>query len=515
MGLVLLASCANVANLLLARMTIRTREVVTRAALGADRSRLIRQFIAESLVLSLCGGLLGGFIARWSTSAVVALGAGRIPRIHEVALDWRAFAFLLLACTAAAILFGLAPAVGATRLDVQAGLREAGAGITMGTRRRALRDALVIGEVAVAFVLATSAAVLMREVVRLLDVDTGMAIRNVATLHVSRPSSAATLYAIEDRVRDVPGVDAAGFTQLLPLQNWGWVGSIEVPGEPAVRRMSVELRYVTPGYFDALGIPVLDGRTFTARDTAGARPVIVVNEALARAYFPDRDVIGLALDRGTIIGVIGDVTTSGLDRPAVPEVYYPAAQNVASVSDIGFTLVARTRARPESLLDRIRSAVLSIDPGLAVFNARSMEQVRTDSMRELHLYRTIVTAFAALALGLAALGLYAVIAFTVTGRTREFAVRLALGSERRRLANLVLASALRLCGAGIAIGALVELAAGALLARAVPAASAAGHGNVAIYAGVAGVLLVLALMASVRPVLRAARIDPAASLRQD
>ena len=352
-GLVLAAACANVANLLLARMTVRTREVVTRAALGASRTRLVRQFLAESLLLSVAGGLVGLAIARWGTTVLLSTGAARIPRTQEIALDWQAFAFLAMTCLATAVFFGLAPALSAARVDAISAVNES----VRQTPHRMygrIRDGLVVVEVALAFVLAVGAAVVMREIVRLQQVDDGMITENVLTLHVTPRTEAQDYYAIERRVAQLPGVRDVGLTQLVPLQNWGWTADFSVEGRaPDPQRRSIAgLRYVTPGYFRALGIPIVRGRGFVEGDTADAPRVILVNEALARQYFPGEDPVGRNLDRGAIVGVVGDVRQVHLDRPAEPEIIYPAAQNVAVASDLGMSLIVRTAMPPESLHGR-------------------------------------------------------------------------------------------------------------------------------------------------------------------
>jgi putative ABC transport system permease protein len=510
-GLVLAAACANVANLLLARMTVRTREVVTRAALGAGRLRLVRQFLAESLLLSLAGGLLGLVVARWGTDLLVALGSATIPRVHEIALDWRAFSFLLLACLATAVLFGLAPALTAARVDVHAVTKESGGHATMGRRYGRVRDGLVVVEVALAFVLALGAALVMREILRLRNVDTGMVTQNVLALHLTPSAPASDYYAIERRVAQLPGVDAAGFIQLVPLQNWGWEAAFSIRGRPSVGRLTTGLRYVTPGYFRALGIPVLRGRAFTEADRADAPRVILVNDALARRYFPGEDPVGRELDRGTIVGVVGDVRQAGLDRAAEPELFYPAAQNVTMTSDLGMSLLVRTSVAPERVIETVRAAVRDVNPNLAIFNVKTMEQVLADSLWELNLYRWLIGLFAALAIVLAAIGLYGVISYNVTSRMREFAVRLALGSDPMRLARLVLARGAWLTGAGLAAGILVAFAVTPSLRN----LSANLGGDPLMYAAIAALLLVLALAACVVPAIRVARVNPASALRHD
>ena len=318
-ALVLAAACANVANLLLARTTARAQEIVTRGALGAGPLRLVRQFLAESLLLSLAGGAAGVALAFWGVDLLIRVGSAKIPRAHEVALDWQAFLFLLLVCVVTAVLFGLAPALAASQADVQSIARESGGRTTVSRRYVALRDALVVAEVALAFVLALGAAGVMRELRALERTNSGMITRNVITLHMTPRVPDHDYYAIEERVAALPGVRAAGLIQMLPLQNWGWTGDFHVGGRPANERPPTELRTVTPGYFKALGIPVR-GRPVAEADALGSARAVMINEALARAHFRNEDPIGRELDRGLIVGIAGDVRQARLDRPAVPEI---------------------------------------------------------------------------------------------------------------------------------------------------------------------------------------------------
>ena len=510
-GLVLAAACANMANLLLARLGVRAREVETRTAIGAGPGRLARQFLAESLLLSLAGGAAGAWIAWWGTSVLMRVAATRIPRAHEVSLDWQAFAFLLAACVGAAVIFGAAPAVTASRTRVDGLARESGRS-TRGKAHRAVRDALVVIEVALAFLLAVGAGVIVRELSDLQRADNGMQTENVLTLHVTPRTAAADYYAIEERTSSLLGVRAAGFTQLVPLQNWGWEARFTVRGRPSDEGAGqAGLRYVTPGYFPALGIPLTRGRSFTAADTADAPRVILVNEALARQYFPDGNAVGRELDRGTIIGVVGDVRQAGLDRSPAPEIYYPAAQNVTMASDLGMSLIVRTDGAAESHSGAVRAAVRSVNPGLTVFNVKTMREVIADSLWQLYLYRWLIGLFAALTLVIAVIGLYGVISYTASARTQEFAIRLALGSGHRALAGLVFKRGLWLTAAGLAAGGLLLVPVESSLAS-LPV----GRGPDAATLSLAGlVVVVVALLACAIPAVRAASVDPAFALRHD
>jgi putative ABC transport system permease protein len=510
-GLVLAATCANVANLLLSRMTSRIREVVTRAALGASRQRLARQLLTESLLLSLLGGIAGVLVARWSTKLLTDIAAARIPRAHEVALDWQAFTFLLLICIGTAVVFGLVPAFAATRIDVHSIAREAAGHATVGRRYGRLRDVLVVVEVTLAFVLAVGAATVFRELIRLQRVDNGMTVENVLTLHMTPRASAQDYGAIEQRVAALPGVVSAGLTQFVPLQNWGWSAGFEIKGRTSQTRLTASLRYVTPGYFRTLGIRMLKGRGFTERDDAKAPMVVVINEALAKRYMPGQDPIDVVLDRGVIVGVIADVLQVGLDQPSEPEIYYAAAQNVTMSPDIGMSLAVRTAIPPERAAESIRAAIREINPNLAVFNVRTMTQVVSDSLWELRLYRWLIGIFAALTLLLAAIGLHGVMAYNVTSRMREFAVRLALGSDPGDLTRLVVGRALLLVGAGVVAGVVTAMVITPMV-RALPIGSLTGPTT---YAVVGAVLITIALLACLVPALRVARVDPASALRHE
>jgi putative ABC transport system permease protein len=508
-GLVLAAACANVVNLVLARMTVRVGEVVTRTALGAGTFRLVRQFLAEGLILSLSGGLGGAVLAVWGTNLLLALGAAKIPRAHEVTLDWQAFALLLGACFAMATLFGFVAAYAASRADGQLA-KEAGHA-TMGRTYGRIRDALVVAEVSLAFILAIGAALMVREAIRLRSVPSGVVTDNVLTLHLTPRAEAQDYYAIEQRVAALPRVRGAGLTQLVPLQNWGWEADFRVRGRDLSERPMAGLRYVTPGYFRALGIRMLRGRDFTEHDDPTGPRVIVVNDALARRYLPNEDPIGVALDRGTIVGVIADVRQAGLNRPAPPEIFYPQAQNVTMASDIGMSLLVRTDGPPEALVGLIRAAVREVNPRLAIFNIKTMDDVVADSLWEVRLYTWLITLFAVLGLVLAAIGLFGVMSYTVTSRIREFAVRLALGSDPARLGRLVLRRGAWLAAIGLIVGAFaIEQ-----LLMLIGSLPIGGRPDTLIYLSVAALLLILALVACLVPALRVASVNPVIALRQE
>jgi len=519
--IVLALASANVANLSLARMMARQREVAVRAALGASVSRLARQFLAESLFIAFAGGTAGLLVAWWTVRRGVASIAAYLPRAHEIGFDWSVFLFALAVCTTVGGVVGLVPALIAARRDPRATLNETSGQSTMSARQRRVRDALVVAEVALAFLLGIASAAVFRELGRLQRIDPGLSPRHVLTFHLGQrrgavPQDGLRFYEIADRVAQLPGVAAAGFVQMLPLQSWGWSANnvdFVVRGRPRrTDEFTMELRFVTPGYFDAIGIPIRRGRGFTAADTPANPQVIVINDALARRAFPGEDPIGLVTTRGTIIGTIGDVRQSGLDRDPSPELYTPIAQNWSQISDLGMTLVARTADRPEPMIDAIRSTIHEVDPGQAIFGIKTMDAVIADSLTGFTLSLSILSAFAALAIAMALTGTYGVISYLASSRMREFAIRVALGSGSGRVSRFVLGRALVLTMLGLGAGLAAALMSMPLLDAAPVTISRPGIPTVVV---VAAMIVGVALLAALLPARRAARVDPVAILRAD
>lgn len=519
-AVVLALAAANVANLSLARMALRQREVSVRAALGASPSRLGRQFLTESLLIALSGGLVGLLLAWWGVKSLLIGASPYLPRAHEVGFDWRVFVFMLVLCVVVGAALAAAPAMLAARRDPRATLQQGGGPSTMTPTQRRLRNGLVVVEVALAFVLAVGAAVLLRELIRLRATNPGLRPQNVVTMHVGQrrdaPGEAMRFYEIADRVASLPGVRAAGFAQMLPLQSWGWTSNsidFRVRGRAArPAEFSIELRYVTPGYFEALGIPIRRGRAFTNADTPGAPGVIIINDALARRAFPGEDPVGLVTTRGIIVGTIADVRQAHLDRPAAPEVYTPIAQNWSALSELGMTLVVGTHDRPEPLVDGIRAAVRAVVPDRAIFGVKTMDRVVADSLAGFRLALSILSAFAVLGIALALSGTYGVISYLASSRMREFAIRVALGAGRTGIVRLVLGQGLLLTALGLAIG-----VSGALLAAPLISAESitVRPPDAVTLVPVAAMMLIVAAAAALIPAHRASRADPIAALRAD
>jgi len=519
----LLIACANVANLLLARAARRTREMAVRAALGATRGRLLRQLLTESVLLSLVGGLGGLVVAAASLRLILRLAAATIPRAQEIGLDWRVFLFLFASSAGAGILFGLLPALVAARVDVQSALKQAEGGRSVGTSQdgRWLRDGLVVAEIGLSFVLLVSAGLVLRTFLRLESTPAGFVPENVLTMHLSITLSDYSVrgvygrYAqeLEDRIRRIPGVRAAGLISYLPLQNWGWNATFNIKGEaPQANPPQTELRYVSPGYFEAMHIPLRRGRLFTDHDTPATPTVIVVNEALARRYFPNQDAVGRETDRGIIAGIIGDVRTSRLDLPATPEIYYCFAQNTAATTDAGVSVVVSTQSRPELMANAVRDAIHQVNPRQAIFRVRTMEQVMAESLADMNLYLWLIGIFAMLAVVLATSGVYGVISYVVAVRTQEFGVRLALGAGSAQILRLVLGHGAGLVACGVIAGAAGTLGAVRLLASLL-------HGAATLdpltLSAVAVLLASVGLAACMAPARRAMRVDPVIALKYE
>ena len=523
-GFVLLIACANVANLLLARAASRKKEVAVRAALGASRTRLIRQFLTESILLALAGGVLGAFLGDEGVQALVYLASRQIPRATEVHLDGTVFLFLLGVCLFAGIIFGLVPAFQSARDDLQEGLREGGRSGGVGGRGERFRNALVVAEFALALVLLISAGLMLRTFLALNATESGMATRGVLVMSVSVPDGKYPNNSMWQRfyepalnqIRALPGVRAAGIISLLPLQSWGTNGNFGIDnrpqGEPGHQPFA-EYRSVSPGYFQALGIPILKGRDITSQDSANAPPTIIINDALARRYFPGEDPIGHKIvwnNACTIVGVAGNTHQAGLSADPLPEIYLPAAQRGNGIS--GMTLVISTSVDPSSMTHAIESAIRTVDPAQPVFGVKTMERVVTDSLSNQRLYAWLLGVFAGLALILASAGIYGVMSYLVTQRTQEFGVRMALGASTGDVLRMVLRQALVLIALGVAMGLGGAFAATRVLANFLFGVKPI---DLATFAAVSAILIVVALVATYLPALRATKVDPMVALRYE
>jgi putative ABC transport system permease protein len=522
--LLLVIACVNVANLLLARGVQRRGELTLRLALGADSKRLVLQLLTESVVLAVIGGVLGIGVAVVGVRALVALSPAGLPRLSAVGVNGAAFAFALLVSAVAGIAVGLAPALHASREDVRSGLQH-------GTRRNTaghtiVRRSLVVIEVALALVLLVSAGLLFRSLRRLFTIDPGFAPSGLLTMRVQvaghRFDDDTVTFRFFaqalDAVRRVPGVSAAAFTSQLPLSGDGETYGAHFESSPTGRNEGNVFRYaVSPGYFQAIGIPLLRGRLLDSTDRRDAPLALVINESFARRKFPRQDPIGQRLhvgpDRGqwfTIVGVVGDVKQMSLAAGDADAVYITPSQSW--FADTEMSLVVRTRGEPIVLAPAVESAVWSVDGNQPIVRVSTMDAIVAASEAQRRFALMVFETFALAALVLAAIGLYGVLSGSVTERLRELGVRAALGASPRDIVRLVVGQGMALTVAGIAIGTVgAVMASGALMTL----LFGISRVDVVTYASVVALLGGVSAVASVLPAIRAARVDPASTLRAE
>ena len=519
---VLLIVCTNVASLQLARGSARVREMAVRKALGASRVRLVRQLLVESLALSLVGGALGLLLALAAVPLAQQITAGTLPRLEETRVDGTVLLFSLALCGLTAVAFGVVPALHASRGDLQTGLRQGGRGSSDGAARSRLR-VLFVGEVAVALVLLTGAGLLVRSLAGLVSVDPGFKPQGVTAIPItlpvarySQPARQADLFRqLLERAAALPGVKAAAATSYVPLSGaFRFVffcpeGRVcEGIGKDPV----IAQRQITPDYFEATRTPLRRGRAFTAADTAQSLPVVIVNETTARRYWPGADPIGkhLANSRDKVqrevVGVAADVKFRSLDAPNIEEMYLPLAQSPWP----SMTVLVRSDADPRPLVAAVRQELARLDPDIAVSGVQSLDEIVSGSVAQPQLVERVVAVFAALALVLASIGIYGVMSYSVAERTRELAVRMALGAGPREILRLVLGEGLGLTAAGLVLGLAVSLAATRLMSSLLFGVSAT---DPVTFGGAVAVLAATALLASFLPARRGMRLSPVRALR--
>ena len=527
-ALVLLIACANIANLLLARATSRQKEIAIRAALGAGRIRLIRQLLTESLLLSLAGGAFGFLLAVWGSSLLVSLIPEDVPRIHEVSVDGRILAFTLLVSCVTGVVFGLVPALQASKLDLNESLKEGLRGTTAGLRQNRLRSLLVVSEVAMALVLLISAALLIKSFVRLLEVKPGFNPANVLTMDIQLPGLPPSRYAkdeeqtaffqgLMDRIKALPGVDNAGAVVTLPLTGAFESTDVILPGQEAlsgVQRPEADYTTVTPDFFSTMQIPLLQGRQFTTQDRHGAPGVIIINDILARICWPNENpigkhfIVGFEKDPREIVGVVGSIKQTTLDAAARPAMYLPNLQS----PNPGMTVLVRTSGAPLAMAAAVRDQVWAIDKNVPVTQIQTMEQVFGTSVAQPRFSMLVVGLFAALALVLASVGIYGVMAYSVSRRVHEIGVRMALGARTGQVLQLVLKEGLTLTLLGIAIGLVGAFGLTRVMATLLFGVSAKDPFT---FAGVSILLAAVALLACYVPARRATKVDPLVALRYE
>ncbi|MET0649708.1 MAG: ABC transporter permease [Pyrinomonadaceae bacterium] len=527
-GLLLLIACANVANLLLARAAARRLEIAVRSARGAGRGRLVRQRRTESVLLGLAGGGLGLILAAWGVELLVAMSPGNIPRLEEAGLDARVLAFTFGVSVLTGIVFGLLPALSASKTDLAESLKEGGSrGSTAGQSARRLRSTLVVAEIAITAVLLASAGLMIRSFRAIQSVDPGFSPERVMTFDFALPAArykeepqiANFAEQLMTRASAIPGVERAALVDALPLSGGGSVLSFVIEGRPALppeKVQDAEVFVVTPEYFDVLGIGHVRGERLGEQHRAGTPDAIVVNETMARRYWPDEDPVGKRVNLGnpatnpwmTVVGVVRDTRHGGLDKEPYPQMYGPAAQFPRRA----MTFVARTSADPATLVPALRRELAAVDKDLPLYNVRTMEQVLADSVSRRRFQMILVAAFAGVGLLLAAVGIYGVISYTVTQRSHEIGVRMALGARASDILKLVVGQGLGLTLAGVGLGLVASFALTRVLASLLYGVTAT---DPLTFACVSLAMLAVALLACVVPARRATKVDPMVALRYE
>jgi putative ABC transport system permease protein len=524
--LVLLVACANVANMLLARSVSRQREFAIRLAIGAAPGRLLRQLLTESVMLASIGGVLGVLLGGWLVRLFLALAPVGFAGVQSIAIDRHVLVFTACVAMVTGIVFGIAPARRGFRVDANDGLRDAG-GRAASAGARGTSRLLVVAEVGLAMVLVVGAGLLVKSLLRLESQDAGFRADGLMTLQINLPpgryDTDRTRRTIADMMRDmraIPGVTAAGAINWLPLQSFGFNGPFSIDGRPplgtADRPPVVEFRVVTPGYFQAMQIPIRRGADFSDRENERDRPVVIVNETMAKQFWPNADPIGarvrLGLDSNTVvrevIGVVGDVRSATLNQRPVPETFVPVAQ----VPVTQFTIALRTGGDPAALLPTVRQRIAGIDAALPIVRAQTMVNVVDVSAGSMRLSSTLTSVFALLAALLASVGIYSLVSYSVASRTREIGIRVALGAKPASVLRMIVGEGMRLAAAGLAIGVIGTFAlAGTLKSMLFEVNPVDPLVLVATAAAVLGVTG----LASFVPAWRVMRVDPTVALRTE
>ncbi len=519
-GLIFLIICVNLSNLMLARTAARSKEFALRSALGATRGRLIRQLLTESLLLSLAGGVFGLMLGFALTFYISHQGSIALPLLSSVGVDRSALMWAGVITISAGILFGLAPGLRISSGNLQESLKDSGPGLSEGRKRSRLRSVLVVSEMALACVLLVGAGLMLRSFLRVLDVDLGFNPSHAAAIKIDYDDGgnlerrSAILQDMLEQVRALPGVEAAGITDMLPLdrnRSWSMVAKGRV--YPKGEDLSVFIRMVTPGYIKAMGMKLLEGRDFTWEDNANSQSVIIINEAAARRHWPGENPIGRmvnGISRGEsrVIGVIANVRQNSLEEGVGPEVFTPMIQSDPE----GAELVVRSSLPPEAIAPSVIGSLRARNSNQLAAEFRPVQRLVDHAVSPRRFFAMLVSAFAALGLILAALGIYGVISYSVTRQTQEIGIRMALGATSRRVQLSVIAKTLRLALVGVWIGTLLSMAVakliGSLLFETVPT-------DLATFAGTIFLLSCVAFVAGYIPARRASRIDPMIALRSN
>jgi putative ABC transport system permease protein len=526
-GCVLLIACANVANLMLARGANRQKEIALRIALGATRGRVVRQLLTESILLAFVGGVLGLLLAGWGGEVLVRLSADSLPNPGDLGADVWVLGFTMLISLAAGVVAGIAPAMQFTKTEMSETLKQGTGRSGGGSVKQRTRKALVVFEVAVSLILLVVAGLMLRSFWKLQHVDLGFDTSNTLTMTVHLPPARyaephqqlAFLDRVLEQIGSQPGVVSAGATTTVPLAGSGSKQPLTVEGQPAVavaEQPLAQTRYVTTDYFRAMGIPLRQGRFFGEQDRENGAQVVIISEAMARQFWPGQDPIGkrltpsFHLQQGPreVVGVVGDVKSSVLDSAAAATMYLPYRQAPRPY----MVFVARTASDPQNFIQPITKAVYAVDREQALTNVRTMEQVMTESLSGRRFNMTLLMAFAALALVLAAVGVYGVMNYSVALRKRELGIRMALGAKTVDVLRLILGQGLSLTLIGVGAGLLGAYALTRLMASLLYGVAAT---DLLTFATVSGLLIAVGLLASYLPARRATKVDPMIALRSE
>ncbi len=525
---VLLVACANVANLLLARSTARYKEITIRSAIGAARNQLIRQLLTESLVLSLLGGALGLLLAIWGTGLVESVGSKLNPMFHDIHVDMRCLGFTFVISIITGLIFGLAPALQLSRPNLAESLKEGGRGSGPAASRNRLRSGLVVAEIALTLVLLVCAGLLVRTVMRLRNVDTGFNAQNVLAMNIGLPrvkypkpeNWISFNQQVSERLAALPGVKAAGTTSVLPLSdNFDGRGLlVEDHPKPRGEEISVDLYIATPGYLKAMEIPLLKGRAISEQDTSDSYKVALINRTMANQLWPNQDPLGRHVSFPsdqqnpqlwrTVVGVVHDVTQYGLDKTAPMQIYVPHSQFPTSVS----TIVVKTDMDPAAMTTAIRREIVALDKDQAVFNVTTLEQLMGESILLRRFVMLLLLAFAALALALAAIGIYGVISYVASQRTHEIGIRMALGAQAGDILKLIIGNGMALALIGVIAGLVGAFAVTRLMGNLLFGVSAT---DAMTFVSVSAGLIAIALLACYVPARRATKVDPLVALKYE